>query len=72
MYSKNKYTNNDCETYVSIIQICQFPKLLVTKLSGYPIVSYPIVSYQIVSYQIGSYQNVIYQISQLFQFSIVN
>ena len=32
MYSTNKYTNSDCETYVSIIQIFQFPKLLVIKL----------------------------------------
>ena len=69
MYSTNKYTNNDCETYFYIIQIASYQIVSyqtvgyqtvtcqVTKLSSYQMISYQIVSDQNVSYQIISYRN---------------
>ena len=52
MYSTNKYTNNDCETYFYIIQI-----------ASYQIVSYQTVGYQTVTCQVTKLSS--YQIAKL-------
>ena len=67
----NKYANNDCKTFVSIIQIVSYqivklPNCQVTKLSSYHIVRLP--NCQVT--KLSGYQIVGYQIVQLLNFQV--